>query len=291
MQRRDAPSSPPRGFSFVEALVLVAIVGTLVVLLLPMLQRARESARQATCSDHCRRFGMALAAYEDAKEEFPPGSDAFTPDRAKQPPRLLAWSALVLPFLDELPVAVAIDYAKPWNDPAGNLAAAGTSLAVYVCPSGVQRYPGKQDYGGVMGTAVKRSAVESLVDDWEHAGVLYATDAAHPRPVRRDMITDGLAQTLLVAEAVDRGTFGDDGAPMPVADASSALWACGTSCILLSSRVVNDPAVDAFWSTHPGGIECLFADGHVVFLTDSVDADVLVALVTKAGGEEVPVGF
>jgi prepilin-type processing-associated H-X9-DG protein len=289
---RSAASPSSRGFSFVEVLALLAIVGAVVAVLLPALQRAREASRRSQCEDNNRRFGLALGGYEDAKREFPPGSDAYTTDRVKEPPRLHAWSSFILPFLDERPASLEIDYAKPWNDPDGNLAAARAVLSVYVCPSGVQRYPGKQDYGGVMGTAMKRSGADSLVADWEHSGVLYATDdEAHRQPARREMITDGAAQTLLVAEAVDRGTFSEDGKTSDDDLAASAVWACGTSCILLSSRVVNDPSVDSFWSTHPGGIQCLFADGRVVFLTDSVDADVLVAICTKSGGEEVPVGF
>ena len=289
---RSATSPSFRGFSFVEVLVLLGVAGALVAVLLPALQRSREASRQAQCGDNCRRFGLALGGYDDAKREFPPGSDGFTTDRLKEPPRLHAWSSFILPFLAERPAKLEIDYAKPWNDPGGNLAASRTDLAVYVCPSGVQRYPGKQDYGGVMGTAMKRSGDENLVADWAHAGVLYATDdEAHRQPCRREMITDGLANTVLVAEASDRGAITEEGKPTAEDLAASSLWAHGTNCILLSSRVVNDPAVDSFWSTHPGGVQALFADGRVVFLTDSVDADVLVAICTKSGGEEVPDGF
>jgi prepilin-type processing-associated H-X9-DG protein len=289
---RSATSPSSRGFSFVEVLALLAVAGVLVAVLLPAIQRARESSRRSQCADNCRRFGLALRGYEDAKREFPPGSDAFTLDRKNEPPRLHAWSSFVLPFLAERPASLEIDYAKPWNDPGGNLAASRADLAVYVCPSGVQSFPGKQDYGGVMGTAMKRSGDENLVADWAHAGVLYATDdEPHRQPCRREAITDGLAQTLLVAEASDRGTVTEEGRPTDEDLAASSLWAHGTNCVLLSSRVVNDPAVDSFWSTHPGGVQALFADGRVMFLTDSVDADMLVAICTKSGGEEVPDGF
>ncbi|MFN5757623.1 MAG: DUF1559 domain-containing protein [Planctomycetia bacterium] len=284
---RSAISPSSRGFSFVEVLVLLAVAGAVVAVLLPAIQRARETSRRSQCADNCRQFGLALGGYEEAKREFPPGSDAFTLDRVKEPPRLHAWSSFILPFLDERPASLAIDEAKPWNDAGGNLAASRTDLAVYVCPSGVQSFPGKQDYGGVMGTAMKRSGDEQLMADWQHAGVLYATDdEAHRHPARREMITDGLAQTLLVAEASDRGTVTEEGRPTDEDLAASATWAHGTNCILLSSRVVNDPAVDSFWSTHPGGVQALFADGRVVFLTDSIDADVLVAICTKSGGEK-----
>jgi prepilin-type processing-associated H-X9-DG protein len=288
---RSAISLSSRGFSFVEVLALLAVLGALVAVLLPAIQRSREASRRERCADNCRRFGLALGGYEEAKREFPPGSDAFTLDRVNEPPRLHAWSSFIVPFLDERPASLAIDYAKPWNDAGGNLAASRTDVAAYVCPSGVQRYPGKQDYGGVMGTAMKRSGEEHLMADWQHAGVLYVTDDAHRQPARRESITDGLAQTLLVAEASDRGAITEEGKPSAEDLAVSSIWAHGTNCILLSSRVVNDPGVDSFWSTHPGGVQALFADGRAVFLTDSVDADVLLAICTKSGGEKVPDAF
>jgi prepilin-type processing-associated H-X9-DG protein len=283
---RSATSPSSSGFSFVEVLAILAAAAALLAVLLPAIQRAREASRREQCAENCRRFGLALGGYEEAQQEFPPGSDAFTVDRGQEPPRLHAWSSFTLPFLDERPKSLAIDYTKTWNDAGGNLAASHTDLGVYVCPSGVQRYPGKQDYGGVMGTAMKRSGADHLMADWQHAGVLYATDEAHRQPARREMITDGLAQTLLVAEAADRGAITEEGRPSEEDLAASAIWAHGTNCILLSSRVVNDPAVDSFWSTHPGGVQALFADGHVAFLTDSIDADVLVAICTKSGGEK-----
>lgn len=289
---RSATSPSSRGFSFVEVLAILAAVAALVAVLLPAIQRAREASRREQCAENCRRFGLALGGYEEAKREFPPGSDAFTLDRGQEPPRLHAWSSFILPFLDERPPALAIDYTKPWNDAGGNLAASRADIPAYVCPSGVQRYPGKQDYGGVMGTAMNRSGEKNLMSDWQHAGVLYATnDEAHRQPARREMITDGLAQTLLVAESSDRGAITEEGKPSAEDLAASSIWAHGTNCILLSSRVVNDPAVDSFWSTHPGGVQALFADGRVVFLTDSVDADVLVAICTKSGGEKVADAF
>jgi prepilin-type processing-associated H-X9-DG protein len=61
--------------------------------------------------------------------------------------------------------------------------------------------------------------------------------------------------------------------------------------VLLSSRSINDPTIDGFRSLHPGGIQAVYADGHVAFIAESVDANALVALVTKAGGETVSEGL
>ena len=264
------------GFSLVELLVVIAILGTLLSLVLPAVQSARESARRSTCAAHLHSMGIALASHESARRAFPPGSDAVTG-------RYHAWSSFILPFLDSESVARRIEYAQPWNAP-GNAEIADLVLATYVCPSGIRSFPGKQDYGGVLGAGVTVDPTKPLPVGWDHSGVLHATDTEHPHPVRAAMITDGLSRTLLVSEGVDRG--------FPEMDGESRIgnsrWACGSNCFLLSARVINTPDVDGFRSHHRGGVHGLFADGRVAFITDDASAEVLIAACTKAGGETAP---
>jgi prepilin-type N-terminal cleavage/methylation domain-containing protein len=281
------------GFSLIEVVAVIAVVGVLVAVLLPGLQARREAARRSRCADNCRLMGLGIGRYESARRTFPPGCDAFSADPKNDPPRLHAWSSFILPYLDGTPVPVTVDYDKGWNAPGGNDVASDATLPVYVCPSGIERFPGKQDYAGVHGTSVNRSGVERPVEDWEHSGVLYSTDdEAHRLPATVAMVPDGLGQTLLVAESVDRSystpEHPDGNTDSPI---GASRWANGYSCVHLASRVINDPTVNAFLSLHPGGIETLFADGRVVFLSDDIDGDVLVAICTRSGGEPVPKGF
>lgn len=266
--------SPPRGFSLVELLVVIAILGVLLSLVLPAVQGAREAGRRTTCASNLHSMGLALGAYESARRSFPPGNDAITH-------RDHAWSSFILPFLDGETVARRIDYAKPWNAAGGNAEIADLVLATYVCPSGIRMFPGKQDYGGVLGTGVPLRDGDPLRPGWGHSGVLYATDAAHPQPVRAAMVTDGLANTILVSEGVDRGFDDMDGESR----IGNARWACGTNCFLQNSRVVNTPDVDGFRGNHVGGVHGLFADGHVVFLGEDTPGEVLIAISTKDWGD------
>lgn len=263
-----------RGFSLVELLAVVAILGTLISLLLPAVQSARESARRSQCTSNLRQMGIAILGHEAARRAFPFGNEAHSG-------RHHAWSSFILPYLDETVTASRINYALPWNHPQ-NVEAADTVMPLYLCPSRIESYAGKQDYGGVLGTAVVLSETDTRPIGWEHGGILYASDAQGPRsPCRAGEVMDGLSRTLLVSEGVDRG-FADVETFTRI---GNALWACGTNCFLHNSPVLNTRDVDGFRSNHLGGVHSLFADGHVVFMADNTDPRILMASCTKSGGE------
>jgi prepilin-type N-terminal cleavage/methylation domain-containing protein/prepilin-type processing-associated H-X9-DG protein len=274
--KNTAQRTAPSGFTLIELLAVIAIIGTLIGLLLPAIQRARESGRNMQCVNNLKQMGVALSNYEQAKKRYPPGNDQLGN-------RLHAWSSFILPFLEQSAVSDRIDYTKPWDDPASNLSKIDITIPTYVCPSGVKQFPGKQDYGGILGAYIKPNgeALNPLTTRDEHGGILYATDADYKLSATAASVSDGLSKTLLVAEAVDREmaggadthTYGD------------ACWACGNNCFPLNSRVINDPTVDAFRSLHSGGLNSLYGDGHTSFLSDRLDVRVLIAICTRTGGE------
>jgi len=298
-------SSPhyPRGFTLVELLAVLAIIGTLIGLLLPAVQRVREASRRMQCSNNLKQMGVALSNYEQAKKRFPPGNDQANA-------RFHAWSSFVLPYLEQSTVSDRIDYSKHWDDKGGNSAIADVTIPTYVCPSGIKSFAGKQDYAGVVGSSINRDGEQlALVNGKDlrflSSGVLYATgttlyvppqyDAGtvpsqQPRlPAAAVQASDGLSKTLLVTEAVDREQVG---AP-DTRRSGDAGWACGSNCCSLNSRVINMPGENdnGFRSLHIGGIYGLFGDGHVTFISDRIDAPTLVAICTKSGGETESAGL
>ena len=64
-------SRKKRGFTLVELLVVITIIGMLVGLLMPAVQSAREAGRRAQCMNNQKQINLALSQYESAKGRFP----------------------------------------------------------------------------------------------------------------------------------------------------------------------------------------------------------------------------
>ncbi len=96
------------GFSLVELLVVITIIGILISLLLPAVQSAREAARRIQCGNNLHQIGIGLHNYLAAMEVFPPGGiehramiNPKTKKRYGVSGRQLAWSVFCCPTLSK----------------------------------------------------------------------------------------------------------------------------------------------------------------------------------------------
>jgi len=136
-------SGAPRGFTLIETLVVVGIIGLLASLLLPAVQSAREAARRATCVNNLRQFGVALHNYEASWEVFPPANMLNIHSQLRHMARGSRYSphTLLLGYLEQRSLFHAINFEVLDDDvPVYNLAienvtAAVQQVAVFVCPS------------------------------------------------------------------------------------------------------------------------------------------------------------
>ena len=120
-------------FTLVELLVVMAIIGTLLAILVPAVNAVRAGARLTQCQNNLRQVGLAIHNFESAQQKFPPGQ-TWTAKRTKPGAIDYAWSALVLPYLEESSVFDQLDLSKSYLH-ASNLGAAAQVVPIYLCPS------------------------------------------------------------------------------------------------------------------------------------------------------------
>ena len=167
------------GFSRLELVIVLLIVGVLIVLLLPAVQQDRGSRRNP-CKNNLKQIGLALHNYHDVHGSFPPAI-VYGPDGMPWH----SWRTLLLPFLERPDLYERYRFDEPWNGPNNNrLAAEAGSLPCFHCYADEQAAAGATSYVAVVGEGTM----------WPPDGATTIDDA-----------TDGADKTLLVVELSDSG--------------------------------------------------------------------------------------
>jgi prepilin-type N-terminal cleavage/methylation domain-containing protein/prepilin-type processing-associated H-X9-DG protein len=280
-----------RGFTLVELLVVIAVIGVLIALLLPAVQAARATAQRMQCSSHLKQLGLAVMQYEQTHRVLPP---SWTKIKAgEENPKYHNLLTFLLPYLEQQTVFQQYDWNLRWND-AANKRAIDVNIPVFLCPSAPGDRDSAADYAAserILSTAWK-PLVESgqLIERREWLGVFQASTDGVTRWIN---VSDGLSNTFLLLEDGGRPLRYRDGSPDPSKyDVSGARWADPDASFYIvevchGNSMVNCTNNNEIYSFHSGGCNFLYCDGSVHFHSEGIVPDTFVSLYTRAASDIV----
>ena len=305
------------GFSVVEVLVAIVLVALLVSLLLPAVQRVRETGRRLSCQNNLKQIGLATAQFAAVhRDRLPPGRIQ------KGNFKTVSWSSFFLQFMDDVarqatwepvidPELITNDTRRFMNADLRspiNHKATTTKIRQYLCPS-VTREESSRHNGRISesGDFYEMACIDysgnagvnpNEVHYFDHRGCPYPSNtgvlllrevSSLSEGVPYQSITDGLSKTILVFEWSGVGLGGGQ---------ARGVWASGLNCNYVghAHRKVSliNPLPAKVWeagpnvpmfSDHPGGVNIVLCDGSVRYLAASTEGQVVLALLTRASGE------
>lgn len=286
------------GFTLVELLVTVSIIGILVAIFLPAVHAVREASRRSSCANNQRQFALAIHSYESGVGFIPP-----TIGSKQKKEFLLHWQAILTPFLDQKPVFSRIKENLENGIHVFHMTERVTRLPSFECPSDpengflIQATTGRYaftSYCGVGGVQLEKDdgVFVSLSNETTRVG----------RGISFAEIRDGLSNTLMIGERPPNDAGTGYGAWLGSQNPTAAAIGVGEN---RESLVVDisttgceeenfdyQPAVRGskcgwthHWSYHPGGANFAMSDGSVHFVSYEIETTALHALATRAAGD------
>jgi len=293
-----------RGFTLIELLVVIAIIAVLIGLLLPAVQKVRESASRLKCANNLKQMCLGLHNFAQAMGRFPPAYDNEPAHQFDYAPGW-GWGTHILPYVEQDNLYKQLNPKSngPTRfgggvNPAAPTPLTQTALAIFRCPS--DNGPDKNtfrlnhataNYRAVCGTDTKGT----FITNEDRGGVMFQNSK-----VRIEDVADGTSNTVAVGECIfDEATAkwaaiwpGMIGVlPNPDGFTSSVMISCVMWHLDEESAWINGPAPQAFSSRHRGGAYMGFCDGSIRFFRDGGDPKVLKWLGGRSDGTVVVPDF
>jgi len=307
------------GFTLVELLLVIAIIGVLIALLLPAVQAAREAARRTQCTNNLKQIGLAVHNYHTVFGSFPPGNVVKTagvcPGNAGaqvESEDATNWLISILPYVEQKALYDEYDF-EAYNESPPNRRVRETLVSTYVCPSDVGADkltvpgdgPARADqlnitympgsYRAMTGRSngfryLDSGQISNYPRPWR--GAIHMIGALGFRTESVRHVGDGTSNTLMAGESTTR-----------TSPAWRTFWAYSFAHFSLSAatpqaRILlgdydecssvggtghSTPCRRGWGSFHGTGLNFLVCDGSVRFLGDTIDLELFTKLATIDG--------
>jgi len=293
------------GFTIVELLVVITIIGILMAMLIPAVGRARDAARRAQCVNRQKQIGAAALTFATSKGHMLPARAAF--DLKPQPnwSRCHSWVSLILANIGKGDIYDRIADAYAAGQHGRGI---GGRIDLVICPSDASASQGQ----GTPLTYVLNGGQQNVYNttipmDWPDNG---SCDEHYPStkkgknpPGSTATLSfiarhDGVASTILLSENLD-ATQWSVAAKQPISPEVSILWMpTETPNPALNKRVGEQADMATHEATpfarpsssHSGGFVMTFCDGHVRFIDENMEYTVYARLMTPHGHGARPPG-
>jgi len=288
------------GFTLVELLVVISIIATLMGLLLPAVQNAREAGRRNSCMNNLSQQSKAAIAFDAQRQALPGWRNPHPNNGRATNGESVTWPIVMLPNLERSDLYRLIE-----SSPPGSTLPQVPYMAIYVCPTSPppDNSGAYISYAGNSGGFVAESQSQKKADGvlMDAVGRLPAASPGGYSPARLslDVISsgDGTSNTLLFTEKSGRDVnlARIDAWPTAAHTASNVDVTAPVSTwpvfgvfqrITLprpTGALINPlgGAASLPSSGHPGGVIAGFCDGRTVFVKDTVSTIVYAQLVTS----------
>ncbi|WP_439628090.1 DUF1559 family PulG-like putative transporter [Gemmata sp.] len=280
-----------RGITVIKLLVVsVGLLG-LLSLILPAVANTRRAATRMTCSNNLRQLGSGFGNYHDTHHQYPSGT---VPGTTLPSDQRLNFYVELLPYMEFNNLYRSLRLSEHWDSPTNlkHAPSGGGCYGMYRCPDWRhERVDGKAGYAAgdisvtnYVGMAGVGADAAARTADAPGIGMF-----GYDRALKSEDVKDGLGSTIMLIET------GTDLGP----------WLRGGPSTVRALELTGGPVTGeglAFGGTHfrntlpfreprPVAFHVLLGDASVRELKDAVSPEVLAALATVAGGEELPAAW
>jgi prepilin-type N-terminal cleavage/methylation domain-containing protein len=238
------------GFTLVELLAVIAIIGTLVGLLLPAVQAARESARRSMCGNNMKQWTLGCLNAAEVLRRIPRASGEIM---FKTQPETYGIFPVLLPHVEEQKLyddIVAV--SGTWNCQNNSAAQRTPANGMGACPSDVSQIVGSSRYRAFSYRLNWGDILTSEnMDTWRFRGPIHTSRASQVgREVKLSSITDGLSKTLLFSEMAIWNGSSSGGAGSVITGVAVSAAASPSVCLSAAASATASSYAAASWYSY-----------------------------------------